>query len=189
MWELEYKESWAAKNWCFSTVVLEKALESPLDCKEIKPVHPKINQSWIFMWKNWCWSSNTLATWREEVTHRKRPWCWARLKAGGEGDDRRWDGWMASLSQWAWAWASSGSWWWTGKPGVLQSTGSQRIGHDWAIELNKTVSHSRTGILLFQLPKVHLASCWQTRHSRHWINICTMLYCGQYQTWSLTPWH
>ena len=89
-------------------------------------------------WKNWCWSwsSNTLATSCEELTHWKRPWCWQRLRAGGEGDDRGWDGWMASPTQWTWIWASSGSWWWTGKPGVLQFMGSQWIGHNWATELN-----------------------------------------------------
>ena len=78
-------------------------------------------------WKDWCWdwNSNILATWCKELTHWKRPWCWERLKAGGEGDDRGWDGWMASLTQWRWVWASSGSWWWTGKPGVLESMGSQ----------------------------------------------------------------
>ena len=84
----------------------------------------------------WSWSSNTLATSHEELTHWKRPWCWERLKAGGETDNRRWDGWMASLTWWTWVWASSRSWWWTGKPGVLQCMGSQRIGHDWVTELN-----------------------------------------------------
>ena len=88
-------------------------------------------------WKDWCWNSNTLATWCEELTHLKRPWCWERLKAEGEGDDRGWDGWLASLSQWTWVLVSSGSWWWTGRPGVLQSMGSQRIGHDWATELKR----------------------------------------------------
>ena len=73
----------------------------------------------------WNWSSNPLAAWCEELTHWKRPWCWERLKAGGEGDDRGWDGWMASPTQCTWVWASSGSWWWTGKPGMLQSMGSQ----------------------------------------------------------------
>ena len=89
-------------------------------------------------WKDWCWSwnSNTLATWCEELTHWKIPWCWERLKVGGEGDDRGWDGWMASLNRWTWVRASSGSWWWTGKPGVLQSMGLQRVGHDWVTELN-----------------------------------------------------
>ena len=78
--------------WCFQTVVLEKMLESPLDCKEIKPVNPKGNQSWIFLGKDWCWSSNPLTTWYKGLTHWKRPWCWERLRARGEGDDRGWDG-------------------------------------------------------------------------------------------------
>ena len=82
--ELDYKESWALKNGCFWTVVLGKTLERSLDCKEIQPVHPKGNQSWMFIhWKDWCWSwsSNTLATWCEELTHLKISWCWERLKA------------------------------------------------------------------------------------------------------------
>ena len=74
----------------------------------------------------------------EELTHLKRPWCWERLRAGGEGDNRGWDGWMASLTQWIWVWVNSGGWWWIGRPGMLQSTGSQRVGHDWATELNWT---------------------------------------------------
>ena len=77
-----------------------------------------------------------LATWWEEVTHLKRPWCWERLKAGGEGDNRGWDCWMASLTQQTWVWVNSGCWLWIGKPGVLQSMGSQRVGHDWATEPN-----------------------------------------------------
>ena len=91
MWELDYKESWAPKNWCFWTVVLEKTLESPLDCKEIQPVIPKGNQSLNIDWKDWCWSwnSNTLATCCEELTHLKRPWCWKRLKVRGEGGRQR----------------------------------------------------------------------------------------------------
>ena len=73
------------------------------------------------LWKDWCWSwnSNTLATCCEELTHWKRPWCWEGLGAGGEGADRGWDGWMASLTQWTWVWVNSRSWWWTGRPGVL----------------------------------------------------------------------
>ena len=72
-------------------------------------------------WQDWCWSwsSKTLATWCEEVTHLKSPWNWERLRAGGEGDDRGWDAWMASLTQWTWVWVDSGSWWWTEKPGML----------------------------------------------------------------------
>ena len=121
MWKLDYKESWALKNWCFWTVVLEKTLESPLDCKEIqKSILKEISPE--YSWKDWYWSwnSSTLATWCEELTPWKRPWCWERLRAGGEGDHRGWDGWMASLTGWTWVWVNSGSWWWTGKPGVLQ---------------------------------------------------------------------
>ena len=77
-----------------------------------------------------------MATWCEELTHSKRPWCWARLKSGGEGDNRGLDGWMASLIRWTWVWAGSRSWWWTGKAGVLQSMGSQRVRHDWVTESN-----------------------------------------------------
>ena len=87
----------------------------------IKSVNPKRNQPNPSDWKNWCWSwsSNILATWCKEPTHWERPWCWERLRAGGEGNDRGWDGWMASLTQWTWVWANSGSWWWTGRPGFL----------------------------------------------------------------------
>ena len=78
---------------------------------------------------------NTLATWCEELTHLKRFWCWERLKVGGEGDDRGWDGWMASPTQWTWIWVNFGSWWWIGRAGELQSMGLQRAGHDWETEL------------------------------------------------------
>ena len=89
------------------------------------------------LWKDWCWSwsSNTLATWCREPTYWKRPWCWKRLREG-EGDNRGWDDWMASLTKWTWVWASPGSWWWTGKPRVLWSMGSQRVRHNWGTELN-----------------------------------------------------
>ena len=90
-------------------------------------------------WKDWCWSwkSNTLATRCEELTHLKRPWCWERLKVGGE-DDRGWDGWMASLTQWTWVWVNSESWWWTGRPCMLQSMGSQRVWHNCMTDVNWT---------------------------------------------------
>ena len=78
------------------------------------------------------------------LTHWKRLWCWERLGAGGEGDDRGWDGWMASLTRWTWVWVNSGSWWWTGRPGVLRFMGSQRVGHDWVTELNWTDTRART---------------------------------------------
>ena len=97
---------------------------SPSKMKSVLNVH----------WKDWCWNSNTLATRCEELTHLKRPCCWERLKAGGQRDDRGWDGWMASLTQCTWVWASSRSWWRTGKPGMLQSMGLQRTGLNWAIQ-------------------------------------------------------
>ena len=129
------------------TVVLAKTLESPLDCKEIqqyilKEISPE------YHWKDWCWSwnSNTLATWWEELTHWKRPWCWERLKVGGEGIDRAWDGCMASPTQWTWIWVNSGHWSWIGRPSVLHSMGLQRIGHDWATELNWT-DHPTYGVI------------------------------------------
>ena len=151
IWELDHKEGWALKNWYFWTVVLEKTLEHPLDCKEIKPVNPKGNQPWIFTRKDWCWSwsSSILATWCEELTHWKIPSCWERLRAGGEGDDRGWDGWMASPIQRTWVWASSRRRRWTGRPGVLQCMGSQSVGHDWRTEQQqqKGSNQSRMHIL------------------------------------------
>ena len=132
MWELDYKESRAPKNWCFWTVVLEKTLESPLD-------RWRLNQSMLkksvlnIHWKDWYWSwnSDTLDTWCEELIHLKRHWYWDRLKTGGEGDSRGWDGWMASSTWWSGVWLGIRSWWWTGKPGVLQSMGSQSQTSTW----------------------------------------------------------
>ena len=133
MWELDYKESWVSKNWCFWTVVLEKTL----DCKEIQPVHSKGDQSWMFIGRTDVEVETPirLATWCGELTHLKRPWCWERLWAGGEGEDRGWDGWMASPTQWIWVWVDYGSLWWSGRLGVLQFMGSQRVRHDSASEL------------------------------------------------------
>ena len=118
-------------------MVLEKTLESPLDCKEIQsPVLKEISPECSLEGRCWSWNANTLATWCKELTHWKRPWCWERLKAGGKGDNRGWDGWMASPTQWTWVWVNSGSWWWTGRPGMLQSKGSQGVGHNRETELN-----------------------------------------------------
>ena len=137
MWELDYKESWAPKNWCFWTVMLENTLESPLDCKEIQPVHSEGDQPWDFFGRNDA-KAETPVLWPPHVKSWLigKDWCWEGLVAGGEGDDRGWDGWMASLTQWTWVWVNSGSCWWTGRPGVLRFTRSQRVGHDWALELN-----------------------------------------------------
>ena len=111
MWELDYKQSWVPKNWCFWTVVLEKTLESPLDCKEIKPVHPKGNQPLTFIGRTDA-KVETPIFWPpdgKKWTHWTRHWCWARLKPTGEGEDRGWGGWMATPTWWTWVWASSGS--------------------------------------------------------------------------------
>ena len=91
MSELDHKEGWMPKNWCFQIVVLEKTIESSLKCKDIKLINPKGNRSWIFI-GSWSWSSNTLATWCKEPTHYKRPWCWDRLKAKEAGSERGWNG-------------------------------------------------------------------------------------------------
>ena len=125
------------------------------------------------LWREWCWSwsSSTLATSCKELTHWKRLWCWEGLGAGREGNDRGWDGWMASPTRWTWVWVNSGSWWWTGKPGVLRFMGSQRVRHDWATELTWTEHnilcsilsslriqsrHLRMPLMLFWLPVFHL---------------------------------
>ena len=138
IWELDYKESWVPKDRCFWTMVLETTLESPLRSNQsiLKEISPECSlEHWMFI-GCWSWNSNTLATWCKELTHWKRPWCWERLKAGGEGDDRGWDGWMASLTWWTWVWINSGSWWWTGRPGMLQCVGSPRVRHNGETELN-----------------------------------------------------
>ena len=115
-------------------------------------------------WKDWWWSwnSNTLATWCEELTHFKRPWCWERSKAGG-------DGWMASLTQWTWVWGNSGSWWWTGRPGVLQSMGSHRVGHDWWLNWTELKG-----------PKMLFMRKWkQASNACEWkLKICDLCFCN-----------
>ena len=121
------------KNWYFQTMMLEKILECPLDCEEIKLVHSKGNQSWIFIGRTDA-EAETPVLWCEEPTYWKRPWCWERLKSGGEGGNRGCDGWMAWPTQWTWVWASSRSQWRIGKPGVLQSMRSQRVTYDLATE-------------------------------------------------------
>ena len=115
---------------CWESLGLQGDPTSPFSRRSVLSVH----------WKDWHWSwnSNTLATSWEELTHWKRAWCWEGLGAGGEGDNRWWDGWMASQTRWMWVWVNSGSWRWTGRPGVLRFMESQRVGHDWATELNWT---------------------------------------------------
>ena len=180
-------------------VVLEKTWES-LGCKEIQPVNPK-GIGYLFLnihWKDWCWSwnSKTLATWCEEWTHWKRPWWWARLKEGVDRDNRGWDGWMASPTQWTWVWVSSRSWWWTGKPGLLQSMGSQIVRHDWLnwTELWKTIissekTHKHTFFSFPLLYSFHIYfSCFSasTSHLRSGTHFVCILSLGQDNTIQLS---
>ena len=146
-WTVKKAESWridALELWCWRRLLrvpwTARRSNQSIQRKSVLGVH----------WKDWCWSwnSNTLATSCEELTHWKRPWWWEGLRAGGEGDDRGWDGWMASPTQWAWVWVNSRSWWWTRRPGVLWFMGSQKVGHDWATELNWTEA-SRTQTHIF----------------------------------------
>ena len=139
MWELDCEEGWAPKNGCFWSVVLEKTLESPLDCKEIQPVHSEGDQPWDFFGRNdakaetpllWPPHAKSWLIGNESDAGRD----WGQEEKGTTG----WDGWMALLTRWTWVWVKSGSWWWTGRPGVLQFMGSQRVRHDWATELNWT---------------------------------------------------
>ena len=124
MWEMDYKESWAPKNWCFWTVVLQKTSNQSI-LKEISSEYSlegrKVQYVGHLMQRT-DWFEKTLML--------------EKIESGGEGDDRGSNGWMALPSQWTQVWVSSRSWWWTGKPGVLQSIGSQRVGHNWATELN-----------------------------------------------------
>ena len=145
MWDLDYQESWVLKIWCFWTVVLEKTLESPLDFKEIQPVHSEGDQSQVFIVRTDV-EDETPVLWPPHAKCwliEKDSDDWRDLGAGGEGSDRGWDGWMASLTRWTWVWVKSGSWWWTRRPGVLQFMESQRVGHDWVTELNWTETFKR----------------------------------------------
>ena len=144
MWDLDHKEGWAPKNWHFWTVLLEKILES---LYFLGLLGDKTSQSYRKLllnihWKDWrwSWSSNTLATWCKELTHWKRPWCWERLKAGGEGDTRGWDDWMASPTQWTWVWASSRRWWRTDREAWCATV--HGVAKSWARPSNWTIPHS-----------------------------------------------
>ena len=144
MWELDNKEGWAPKNWCFWTVVLEKTLESPLDCKEIKPesILKETNTEYSLeglMLKKLQYFGHLVRRADSLKKKKKKTWCWERLKAGGDGDDREQDGWIASATQWTWVWASSRRQWRTGTPGVLQSMGLKRVRHNWQPEQQQRI--------------------------------------------------
>ena len=127
-WTIKKAEHWRIdvfELWCWRRLLrVPWTLSNQSILKEISPKY-----------SCWSWNCNTLATQYEEMTHWKRPWCWERLKEGGERDNKEWHGWMASPTQWTWVCVGSRSWWWTGKPGMLQSMESQRVGHNWVTEL------------------------------------------------------
>ena len=163
MWEFNSHkaECWridAFELWCWRRLLRVPSTARKSNQSILKEI------SFEYSLKDWCWSwsSNTLASRCKELTHWKRPWCWESLKAGGEGDNREWDGWMTSPTWWTWIWASSGSWWWTRKPGVLQSMGLQRVGHDWVTELNWSYGFKDTAFFLNKLKTAANASCQMT---------------------------
>ena len=177
--------------WCW------RRPENPSDSKEIKPVNPKGKQTWIFIGRCWSWSSNTLVTWCKELTHWKRPWCWERLRAR-EGGGRGWDGWIASLTQWTWVWANFGRWWRTEEPDMLQSMGSQTVGHDWVTEQqhlsihwehcvcsnNPFQSFLQIRLPYYADPVVHYGICIHLT-SDSWVQL-SCLYCFRYITISIS---
>ena len=137
MWDLDYKGRIYAFELC---MVLEKILENPLDCKEIKPGHTKGDQFWVFIGRTdveaetpifWPPDAKSWFIWKNPDAGKD----WRQEQKGTTEDENCW---MASLTQWTWVWVDSGSWWWTGRPDVLRFMGSQRVGHDWATELNWT---------------------------------------------------
>ena len=166
-------ESWTIKKaehqrvdafelWCWRGLLRVPWTARRSNQSILKEISPSVH------WKDWYWSwnSNTLATWCEELTNLKRPWCWERLKVEGEGDDRRWDGWMALLTQWTWVWVNSRSWWWTGRPGMLQSLRLQRVRHDWVTELNWIGYHKGTRDQTWSLKSFCVLSKYKKGHRK-----------------------
>ena len=137
MWELDHKESWAPKNWCFWTPpVLEKTLESPLDCKEIQPVHPK-DQSWVFTGRTDVkLKLQYFGHLMQKADSFEKTLMLGKIEGRRKGRQRM--RWSDGITQWTWVWVNSGSWWWTGKPDMLWFMGLQRVRHDWVTELNWT---------------------------------------------------
>ena len=139
-WTVKKAECWridAFELWCWRRLLRVPWTARRSNQPILKEISPAISLEGMML------KLKYLATWCEELTHWKRLWCREGLGAGGEGDDRGWDGWMASLTQWMWVWVNSGRWWWTGRPGVLRFMGSQRFGHNWATELNWTELNSK----------------------------------------------
>ena len=137
MWELDCEESWVLKNWCFELWCWRILLRVPWTARRsnqsiLKEISPGCSLEGMMLKLKLQYFGTSC----EELTHWKRLWCWEGLGAGGEGDERRWDGWMASPTRLTWVWMNSRSWWWTGRPGMLRFMRLQRVGHDWGTELN-----------------------------------------------------
>ena len=139
MWELDHKGGWLSKNWCFQTVVLKKTLDSPWDRRSslsiLKVINPEYSLKGLMLKLKLQYFGHLM--WRADSFEKTL--VLGKIEVGREGDDRGWDGWMASLTQWTWVWLNSGSWWWTGRPGVLRFMGLQRVRHDWVTELSWTL--------------------------------------------------
>ena len=145
-WTMKKAKPWridAFELWCWRRLLRVPWTAGRFNQSILKEINPGCSLEGLMLKLK----LNTSAMWCEELTHWKRPWCWEGLGAGGEGDDRGWDGWMASPTQWTWVWVDSGSWWWTRKPGVLPSMGSQRVRHDWATELTSMDIHRHNTII------------------------------------------
>ena len=134
MWKFDYKESWTLRNWCFELWCWRRLLRVPWTARRsnqsIRKISPGCSLVGLMLKLKLQYFGHHFKC----ADSLEKPWCWERLRAG-EGDDRGWGGWLASLTQWTWVWVDSGSWWWTGRPGVLWFMGSQRVGHNWVTEL------------------------------------------------------
>ena len=156
-WTTKKAEHWridAFELWCWRRLLKVPWTARRSNQSILKEISPECSLKGLI----WSWNSNTLATWCEELIHLKRPWCWERLRAGEEGDNRGWDGSMASPTQWTWVWVDSRSWWWTGRPGMLQSMGLQRVRYNWATELKwnilSLIQSVQEGILILILIEI-----------------------------------
>ena len=156
-WELDYKESWVLKNWCFWSICWRRLLRVPWTARKsnqsiLKEINPEYSLEGLML--KLLFSGHLIS-----VDYWKRPWFWEWLKAGGEADEWIRDGWMLSLTQWTWVWARSRRWWRTGKPGMLQSTGSHRVQHNWVTEQLQQISQ-------YRLQKVVLKSIQRNKEKR-----------------------
>ena len=168
-WTIKKAEHWRIELWSWRGLLRFPWTERRSNQSILKEISPEYSLEELILKLKLQYSGHLM--WRnEELTHWKRPWCWERLNAGGEGEDRGWCGWVASQTQWTWVWASSGSWWRTGKPGVLQSMASQRAGHNWASELNwlnyKALNQFHSYLLRLGLMSTWISSiCFPSTHS------------------------